>query len=562
MSHDPRLIEKARRERPSLTPRERAVLILASAIAILVPWGWGGVVLWTVAAALGLTTAALLAAVGTLMVQRYALVLWFGGILVAFTQVPMDADPFTAHWLDYFAFPVAAFIGQAVPAFLLSGDNRSRPALNCFRDLMESIPFWAGIALFAYIAVQGLNSWGTVIERDLFWRITKENPLSWLPSGLRAPFLSDEDPGGMNAWRLMMIIAVPWMLFCALRAGLRRRRGYVQLAWIAIGATCVFAVFALLNQNDSNTTILGFKIPANCSPFGTFINRNHAGAYFYLNATLAMALVYWHIRRAGDVALRGGPHLMAAFLALFLALFATFTNSVGSMGMIMALALVVAPLAYFMGMPRESMAYKEVAFVTLGALLTVSFIFLFSANFKGMEKKFNTKVANYQAAGADDRSPLRHATWEMASAGGATGKIWTGWGAGSYRWVSPYFQAQQKEMQHTDGRLKVRATYAHFDWLQLLAEIGILGFIPIAVGLWWLGRWIRRAFYRGHPEAIPLACILILISMHACVELLFWFTPITCMIAIIAATLIAFVDQSSAENNGQKEGSESPQEIG
>jgi len=31
------------------------------------------------------------------------------------------------------------------------------------------------------------------------------------------------------------------------------------------------------------------------------------------------------------------------------------------------------------------------------------------------------------------------------------------------------------------------------------------------------------------------------------------------MIAIIAATLIAFVDQSSAENMGQKEGSESSQ---
>ena len=230
MSHDPRLIEKARRERPPLTPREKAVLILASAIAILVPWGWGGVVLWTVAAALGLTTAALLAAVGTLMVQRYALVLWFGAILVAFTQVPMDVDPFSAHWLDYLAFPVAAFIGQAVPAFLLSGDNRSRPALNCYRDLMSSIPFWAGIALFSYMAVQALNPWGTVIERDLFWRITKENPISWLPSGLSAPFLSDEDPGGMNAWRLMMIIAVPWMLFCALRAGLRRRRGYVYLA--------------------------------------------------------------------------------------------------------------------------------------------------------------------------------------------------------------------------------------------------------------------------------------------------------------------------------------------
>ena len=66
------------------------------------------------------------------------------------------------------------------------------------------------LKLFIYFIIQDINAWGSVTERDLFWRIFKEPHISWLPNGLKAPFLSDErDPGGMNAWRQLLTFAGP-----------------------------------------------------------------------------------------------------------------------------------------------------------------------------------------------------------------------------------------------------------------------------------------------------------------------------------------------------------------
>jgi len=59
---------------PKFTSRELTVMILAGLILVLVPWGWGGVVLWTVAAALGLAVAAFVAVFAEARAQRQAMV--------------------------------------------------------------------------------------------------------------------------------------------------------------------------------------------------------------------------------------------------------------------------------------------------------------------------------------------------------------------------------------------------------------------------------------------------------------------------------------------------------
>jgi O-antigen ligase len=127
----------------------------------------------------------------------------------------------------------------------------------------------------------------------------------------------------------------------------------------------------------------------------------------------------------------------------------------------------------------------------------------------------------------------------------ALDRPWTGWGAGSYRWVSPVYQAEQKALQDDRGRLRVRALYAHHDWLQLFAEVGLLGLLPLGVFLYWLGRKVRAAFRPGHPEAIPLAGLLLLFALHASFDLLCWFTPLLTVLALIVAALAAFTEQSS-----------------
>jgi O-antigen ligase len=349
----------------------------------------------------------------------------------------------------------------------------------------------------------------------------------------------------MNAWRLMMIIAAPWMLFCALRLGLRRRRSYVTLALISVIAACIIGAFCLVNTQSSGT-ILGFPIPKNTRCFGPFISRNHAGVYFYLHVALALALTFWHIRRAGESSLQGGPYLITAFLVFALSLLAALTTSVAATTIVLVLILLSVPLAYYFGFQESRVSRRGIVIVTGVAMLVSALAVLFVADFSPIVNRFEQKANVYQKVGSDDRAPLRRATLAMISDAGWDGRAWVGYGAGSYRWISPLYQAEQKEL-HYNGRFYYRADYAHNDWLEMLATWGVIGMLPVVAMLGWLGRRLIRAFHEGHPETMPLALGLILLGAHASLDLLFWFTPLMFTAVFIAAAMTCLTDQSSAE---------------
>ena len=545
---------------PKFTSRELTVMILAGLILVLAPWGWAGVVLWTVAAALGLAVAAFVAVFAEARTQRHAMAVWFFGLLLALYGASAEgAVPWTYRWLDYVCFPAFAFVGSSVAYFLLSRDLMSRPAIELRHELFRSVPFWAGVALFTYFAVQDFNAWGIVVDREAFWAkqglpgievgkfdVRPQPYLSWLPSGLNAPFSAvDTSQPPMNAWRQMMILGAPWFLLCALCIGLRRRRGYVVLAWLTVFVACAVGAFGFLNQ-QSGGTVLGYPVPLATMCFGPFMNRNHAGVYLYLHAALALALMFWHIRRAGENALKGGPHLVAAFLAFALALLVTMTSSTGGVGIVLALFVLSLPLGYYFGFPGSRGSRKQIIVITGAAMLLSATAILAMVDLKPIIGRFKTKFTNYQVVGADDRAPLRRATWALISDGIPSGRVWIGYGAGSYRWISPPYQAQQKEMQR-DGKLFYRFHYAHNDWMEMLADWGILGLLPVLAALAWLGRRLVRAFHSGHPETYPLAVALLLLMAHATVDLLFWFTPLMFTAAFVASAMTCLTDQSAAE---------------
>lgn len=544
------------------TARERTVMLLAGVILVVAPWGWAGVVLWTVAAALGFAAAAFLAVCAEARAQLVVMALAAVGLLVAGGVAAADGhEPFTYRWLDHVCFPAALLAGSALAWFLLSRDLVSRPAAELRAELFRSVPFWAGVVLFAYFAVQDRNAWGIAVDREAFWAaqglpgidvgkfdVRQQEYVRWLPSGLRAPFSSAETSHPpMNAWRQMMTLGAPWLLFLALRHGLRRRRGYLILGWTSVLAALAVGAFGVLNQK-SYGTVLGFPVPYNTQSFGTFMNRNHAGVYLYLHAGVALALAFWHIRRAGDNVLRGGPHLAAAFLAFALALLAALTNSTAGAACGLAL-LVLAPLAaYWFGFPGSAGSRRRIMLITGGALALSAAAILLVADLRPLLVRVQAKAANYQATGFDDRAPLRRATWALATEGGWTGRIWVGYGAGSFRWVSPPYQALQPEMVH-QGKLRFRALHAHNDWLEMLAEVGVIGMLPLLAFFGWLGRRLFRAFRPGHPETYPLALGLILLGLHATIDLLIWFTPLMFTAGFVLAAMTTFTEQSSFEQD-------------
>jgi O-antigen ligase len=537
-------------------------MILAGLVLVVAPWGWAGVVLWTVAAALGFAAAAFLAVVAEARTQRIVMALSFVGLLAGLTvAASAGLEPLTYRWLDHVCFPGALLIGSTLSWFLLSRDLVSRPAVAARAELLRSIPFWAGVTLFAYFAVQDFNAWGVVVDREAFWAaqgmpgvdvgqfdVRLQDYVRWLPSGLNAPFsAADTKQPPMNAWRLMMILGAPWLLLLALRHGLRRRRAYVILGWVTVLTALAVGAFGVLNQK-SYGTILGYPVPYNTTCFGTFMSRNHAGVYLYLHAAIALGLMLWHIRRAGENVLRGGPHLAAAFVAFALGLLAALTNSTAGAAVALTLLIVAPLLAFWFGFPGSRGSRRQIMLITGGALALSAASILLVADLQPIIGRFKMKAASYQATGVDDRAPLRRATWALATEGGASGRVWVGYGAGSYRWISPPYQAQQKELQR-DGKLFYRAIHAHNDWLEMLAEWGIIGLLPVLAFLGWLIRRLARAFHAGHPETYPLALGLILMGLHATVDLLFWFTPLMFTAGFVLAAMTTFTEQSSYEQD-------------
>jgi O-antigen ligase len=535
----------SRTPRPSFTLRELAVVTISMVLLVFMPWAWGGVVVWCTYFTAGLALAALVAAVGDFKTQVLFAGAWFALLLYNAFGVPESATAASSLWLEAVAFPLAALFGQIVAASLLRDDIKSRSANESFKALLRTPPFWIGLALFTYFAIQALNPWGTVVERDLFWRIGKENPIKWLPSGLTAPFSSDEtDPGGMNAWRTILIFSGPWLLFCALRTGLLRRRGYVLLAWVSVLTAVVIAGYGLTHQPSYSEKMMGFPIPAGATAFGPFIYRNHAGVYFYLQASIAVSLTFWHLRHQRAGGMKGSPHLIAGFLGLLLVAAALLTYSVAATMMAIVVILFITPAAYMIGMPAKVGQYSRRSATILTLVFAVAFLSLVYANFRKLGDKIDAKLVQVTKNKSDDRAPWRHSTWKMATTSG-TERLWTGWGAGSYRWVSPYYQAQEKALQDAKGKLHLRATYAHCDWLQILAEWGIIGLTIVASGLVWLYGWMYRSLVkRGKPEAIPVAAVLLLFQFHMLIDFPLWFTPLLFSLAFIAAIMTNFLDDS------------------
>jgi hypothetical protein len=244
-------------------------------------------------------------------------------------------------------------------------------------------------------------------------------------------------------------------------------------------------------------------------------------------------------------------------MVLFMAVLLTY--SVGALGMALGLVFLITPLAYFIGMPiRAGQSWGSatitlvVVVIALGAMITTS-------KLTDLQKKLSQKIELATSKGTDNRAPYRQATWEMATAGGASGKVWLGWGAGSFRWASPSFQAAQKELQDKEGKLELRATYAHCDWLQILAEWGVIGMIPLLVGVVYLLMTSASSLIRGTPEAIPLAGVLILFGVHMYMDFICWFTPLLFSLAFIVAAMIAFLDEGL---RGRKKAKLSLKEIG
>lgn len=533
-------------------------------------WAWGGVVLWTQWSTCGLGALALLVAlspsqrsatfhasarhgyttaiiIAVLLGASVAGLDWMaiseqrGSILQLNPEATLQPVAFSDWGLRGLGIAAAlAAVGAFATVLRLPTHTRA--------ILLRFPPFWIGLALFGFIAVQALNPWGLVVERDLYWRIIPQDHISWLPAGLAAPFVGDDDPGGMNGWRQILVLSGPWMLLCALRIAVWRRRTLTWLAWLVGLNSLAVGVVGAVVASGKDFSFLGFQNwYAHSAPFGPFIYRNHAGIFLYLSAALVLALTAHLIAKKGDRADRGGPHLIAGLLFVMLCLASASTLSVGAM-LGAGVLLLLAPVLYFVDRHVRTALSPVPALMLLVCGLLVGYAFLSSANLDKLLQKLEKKRAYVEQNNADDRAPIRRATLAQIRDGDLA-RLAYGWGGGCYRWTSPIYFKQQADFVDAKGRLWARTNFAHCDWLQAFLEWGVVGCLIIGTGLAWLVAKIANAWRRRSASLLALSAGIVVVLLHATLDFTFYFTPALCLLALMIAWL-ASAEDADAPHSG------------
>lgn len=472
-----RLLEhfRAPKHRPPLHPLERAVLAAVAIHLCFLPWALGTMHVWSQ------VTSLVLAAIGLLL-----------------ALIPRTYSGDLAPPVSGIQFPV---VGPA------STGHRPPPTafrLNPLPRLVRFPLFWLGLALLAYIAVQGFNpSW--VWERNATtWWLRRVNDIPWLPTSIDTPFER------FNLWRQFIIYTSAWLTVCTVWIGFTRRRSLqILLSIIATNTLALISVgferritvpwnphFKLPNFNF----VLWIENPfPGAHSFASFIYKNHAGAYLALLAGSTVALAAWHYERSLRTLARSTPSLLWLLGAVAMSFGVLFTYSRGAT-LVLAGYLILAAVAYLLVRLLSSARSTTplLVWLLLAALLVGAVGFGASQlNYQRAERTFTSLFVKQEK----DLSVAHRLEAYQAAKSMLVDHWQRGVGAGGFRFLFPEY-IKQYPASYKNGQYFWE--HAHCDWLQLPIEVGVGGAALVGLGgLWGFAALFRRKLWR-QPAMILL----------------------------------------------------------
>jgi O-antigen ligase len=239
---------------------------------------------------------------------------------------------------------------------------------------------------------------------------------------------------------------------------------------------------------------------------------------------LAAGVIYfYYAKKCFDRGQRSGPHFLLFGLVLLTAV------SVGlalSRGGIIFGAVLFALFIFLAVVQQIRFAFEERTSIraTVIALVVLSPVvagFLSQVDRVAVQKRFEGVQTTLAEGEVNQRTLATKATFEMGMA-----RMWTGWGAGSFRYVFPMYQRKYPEIffrTHVKhgyfGRLYWR--YAHNDIVQFFAEYGIVGF---SLQLFFIFSLVGSILWHsvGHGFAVFYALAGLLVALgHATIDFIF-----------------------------------------
>jgi O-antigen ligase len=324
------------------------------------------------------------------------------------------------------------------------------------------------------------------------------NPLCWPLLGLLAiglgqlifritpyPFLTRVE--------LLKLVAYVVVFFLCTQA-FRDRQDLTSLAWLLMFLCFGISLFGIVQRFTSEGTIYWFqKLTLGGDPFGPFVNRNHFAGFAELTVPVGLALMIFR-------GLRRDMFPLASLLTI-VPIGALILS--GSRGGIVGFVFQLVVLA-FMARSRK----RGIEAPRLAVLALVGFAAITLIGWLGVSKV----IERFSTLHAGDITLSRRATMVRGAAEVFLSHPIVGCGLGSIIAVYPQFEIVY------DGRV---VDHVHNDYMELLAEMGLLGAMCGSAFLWILFRDARECFVAEqghfsraiHAAAIAALCGLLLHSL-------------------------------------------------
>lgn len=400
-----------------------------------------------------------------------------------------------------------------------NGNDQQHGNLKNFKRLLAQPFFWASLCFLGYILIQFFNPSIVQVFGEKSWWVEPMTP----PLGSHLPTSVKADYNTMNALRTFVIQASSLALACGILIGIQRRKPALIILWSFVLSGVLMSFVAILQKLSGTEKLLWLVEVANPSPWGTFAYRNQAAAFLILVLLIAGLLYFFYERRAFIKLKQGGPHLLL-FLIIFL-LSGSIWLALSRAGIILMGVLVItfclmAGFHYFRN--RLGVGSWIAGGLFIGLMIIGGVFVLQLSDWNMIEWRVKHAKESINSIENDPRLLSTKATWEMAE-----DQLIYGWGAGSFRYVFPIYQKgydilwyyYYREDRGWIGRKMY--SYAHNDWVQFLAEYGLVGGSMLLSMFLCLLNVLRKTFYFNKIAGIFLLSGLFVIITHNFVDFIF-----------------------------------------
>lgn len=304
--------------------------------------------------------------------------------------------------------------------------------------------------------------------------------------------------------------------------GARAIFGVAAMNGLALAALGAFFLFSGHNP-------LPGMMNGSGSPFASFYYKNHWAAYGALAATAGLVLAL----RSVPAALAGDPRARGRLL-LFgggaLLVLTTLPLPGSRSGLLLGAALLLgSAAACFRLLRRTNGAWRRQRAGLI--VLSIAALGLIAVGIDSYapeaRKDFARTVKELrQPEIADIRFTATGDIWRMA-----TQRPVYGWGVGTFEVVFPIFHGPY--MRDANGRITARLQFAHNDWLQLLAESGLIGSLLLLVPA---GAVAVRVWRSGSESARQVAAGCMMVAAYAWIDFPFHNPAVLMLWVVLLAT--------------------------